>query len=163
MKMLPFLLPFFIALVIVFAVPDAALSSSPVTDGHMLFDNGNIGNVSNKPTRPTTFTIREPHVITLIQNYHWNNARGARPGTIALRAENGQVLGPWRATGITGQAGVPDAYWTVRPQVSIPAGTYTVVDSDPASWAHNSTSFGQGFTRVEGYPATAEAGGPTAR
>lgn len=144
------------------ATGSGATGATPTTNakGSMLFDNGNIGSVSNKPTRPTTFTIKEPHVITLIQNYHWNNARGARPGTIGFRGENGLTYGPWQATGSPGQAGVPDAYWTVRPQVSIPAGTYTVIDSDPGSWAHNSTSFGRGFTHVEGYPATTGPGVP---
>jgi hypothetical protein len=118
-----------------------------------LFSNTNVGSVSNSPTRATAFTLREPHVITLIQNYHWNNGRGAAPGTIALRGSDGRTWGPWRAKGTPGQGGVPNANWECSPGVTLPAGTYTVVDSNPATWAQNSGSQGSGHTRVEGYPA----------
>jgi hypothetical protein len=50
---------------------------------------------------------------------------------------------------------VPNAYWTVYPNVTLPAGTYTVIDSDPATWSHNAESSNRGFVRVEGYPADA--------
>jgi hypothetical protein len=136
-------------------------TSPTTTKGSTLFNNGNIGSVSNRPSQPTTFTIREPYVITLIENYHWNNARGATPGTIGLRASDDINYGPWRASGAPGPAGVPNAYWNVHPNMTLPGGTYTVVDSDPATWAHNSTSFGRGFARVEGYPASPGSGGQT--
>lgn len=131
--------------------------TAPVQKGNVVFNNGNIGGVGNAPTRPTTFNIGQPHVITLIQNYHWNNSRGAAVGTIGLRDQGGRVYGPWPVAGTPGQGGVPNAYWTARPNVTLPQGTYTVIDSDPASWSQNSESQGAGFTRVEGYPAS---GGP---
>ena len=121
--------------------------------GQVIFNNGNIAGVYNNPTRPTTFIVNQPHVITLIQNYHWNNARGSTPGTIALRDQSGRTYGPWQAKGSPGQGGVPNAYWTVYPNITLPAGTYTVIDSEPSTWAQNSGSNGAGFTRVEGYPA----------
>jgi hypothetical protein len=136
-------------------------TSPTTTKGSTFFNNGNIGSVSNRPSQPTTFTIREPYVITLVENYHWNNARGATPGTIGLRGSDGINYGPWRAAGAPGPAGVPNAYWSVHPNMTLPGGTYTVVDSDPATWAHNSTSFGRGFARVEGYPASPASGGQT--
>jgi hypothetical protein len=49
---------------------------------------------------------------------------------------------------------VPNANWNAALNVTLPAGTYTVVDSDPASWAQNSGSQGCGHTRVEGYPVS---------
>ena len=110
---------------------------------------GNIGSVSNNPTRPSTFSLSEPRVLTLLQTYHWNNARGATPGTIGLRDASGQLYGPWRATGAPGQGGVPNAYWNTRPNVTLPAGTYTVIDSDPSTWAQNSGTGGSGHIRVE--------------
>jgi hypothetical protein len=39
----------------------------------------------------------------------------------------------------------------------LPAGTYTVVDSNPATWAQNSESGGAGHTRIEGYPVSGAA------
>lgn len=128
--------------------------------GQLIFEVGNIGGVANGPSRPTTFTLAKAHRLTLIRTYHWNSARGAKPGTIALRDASGRVWGPWPTTGSPGQGGVPNAYWTATPNVVLPAGSYTVVDSDPASWAHNAESGNRGFVRVEGYPTDAAATPP---
>jgi hypothetical protein len=136
---------------------------SSTAKGNVIFTNGNIGGVYNNPSRATTFTLREPHVITLIMDYHWNNGRGATPGTIALRGSDGRTYGPWQAKGNAGQGGAPNAYWNTYPNVTLPAGSYTVVDSDPASWAQNSGSQGCGHTRIEGYPVSgATASAPVA-
>ena len=132
----------------------------PATGGKTLFNNGNVSGVHNNPSRATKFTLSAPHVITRIVNYHWNNGRGAAPGTIALRGSDGRAYGPWRAKGTPGQGGRPNANWECSPGVTLPAGTYTVIDSDPATWAQNSGSQGSGHTRVEGYPAA--GGGATA-
>ena len=129
--------------------------AAPVPTGtaEVSFEVGNIYGVYNGPTQPTVFTLNAPRVLALIQNYHWNSARGATPGTISLQDAGGRTYGPWQAEGSPGQGGVPNAYWTARPMVLLPAGTYTVIDSDPASWAQNSESGGRGFTRVETLPA----------
>ncbi|NTV95287.1 MAG: discoidin domain-containing protein, partial [Thiobacillus sp.] len=127
-------------------------TGAPV-QGQLLFEVGNIGGVGNGPSQATRFTLATPNYITLIRDYHWNSARGASPGTIAVRDGNGRTWGPWAASGSPGQGGIPNAYWTAHPNVVLPAGTYTVVDSDPASWSHNGESGGRGFVRVEGYPS----------
>ncbi len=123
---------------------------------NVIFDNGNIATVYNNPLRPTVLTIDRPHYITKIVNYHWNNARGARPGTISLRDSYGRVYGPWQAAGSPGQGGVPNAYWNVYPNIVIPPGTYTIIDSEPSTWAQNSGTQASGMSRVEGYPAEAK-------
>jgi hypothetical protein len=41
---------------------------------------------------------------------------------------------------------VQNAYWTVYLNVTLPAGTYTVIDSDPATWSHNAESSNRGNT-----------------
>ena len=46
--------------------------------------------------------------------------------------------------------GPPHLYWTVQPNVNVPAGTYEVVDSDPGTWAYNSDSGNRGFAWVFG-------------
>ncbi|SEM71928.1 hypothetical protein SAMN04489760_13826 [Syntrophus gentianae] len=125
--------------------------------GKVIFDTGNIGGVYNNPGKATVLSISTPHVITLIQDYHWNNAKGSRAGTIALRSSSGATYGPWQTKGTPGQGGVPNAYWTCYPNITLPAGTYTVIDSEPATWAQNSQSDGRGFSRVEGYPAGSAA------
>ncbi|MFN3479964.1 MAG: hypothetical protein ACK415_06220 [Thermodesulfovibrionales bacterium] len=122
----------------------------------VIFNNGNISSVYNSPKKATVFTINQHHVITLIQNYHWNNARGSMPGSIALRDQSGITYGPWQAKGSPGPGGVPNAYWTVYPNITLPAGTYTVIDSEPSTWAQNTGSDGAGHTRIEGYPAAVQ-------
>ena len=67
--------------------------------------------MSNGPTAPSVLDLPAAR-ITAIQTYHWNNAQGATPGTISLRAQDGTVYGPFPTTGSPGQGGVPNAYWT---------------------------------------------------
>ncbi len=133
------------------AAPGVADAAPRDLDGtpEVVFNSGNIYTVLNGPTRATTFTLDGPVVLALIENYHWNNGQGAAPGTIALRGSDGKTYGPWQAEGMEGMGGVPNASWTVWPMVRLPAGTYTVIDSDPGTWAHNEQSGGSGFTRVE--------------
>jgi hypothetical protein len=128
--------------------------------GVVIFDDGNIAAVYNNPTRPATFTITVPHKITYLQNYHWNNARGATPGQISFRHNNGRVFGPWQTAGYPGQGGVPNAYWRVAPNVEIPAGTYTINDSQPSTWSQNAGSQNRGMSRVMGQPMALNLSGP---
>ena len=126
--------------------------ANPQGKSRVLFENGNVSGVYNLPTRPTTFSLSQPATIVSIVNYHWNDGRGkTSTGTISLRDAAGHVLGPWLTTGTPGQGGVPNAYWTARPSIQLPAGSYTVIDSDPSTWAQNSGSNGAGHTRIEGY------------
>jgi hypothetical protein len=127
--------------------------------GQLIFEVGNIGGTLNGPTKKTRFTLDRPHMLTLIRNYHWNSARGARPGTISLQDKDGRTWGPWQTSGTPGQGGVPNVYWTAHPNIVLPASSYTVIDSDPASWSHNGESDNRGFVRLEGYPA-AQASDP---
>ncbi len=140
--------------------PKPTPRSTPVAGkSEKVFNNGNIYGVQNQPTKPTVLKLAVPHMITAVVTYHWNNASGTvRPGTIALRSASGKVYGPWQAAGSPGQGGVRNAYWTARPNIIIPAGTYTILDSDPSTWAQNSASGGTGHGWVEGYPS----GGPPA-
>jgi hypothetical protein len=116
-----------------------------------LFDNGNIYAVKNRPTRTAVFTLSKSTRITRIMTYHWNDGHGAPAGRIALRNSSGETFGPWQAIGEPGQGGVPSAYWVVEPDVRLPAGTYTIVDSNQSTWAQNSGSAGAGMASVEGY------------
>ncbi|MCX6543211.1 MAG: BatD family protein [Acidobacteria bacterium] len=135
-----------------------AVVPAPTGTNVVVFKITNIGGFSTSPSAPTQFTISRPHVISYVFTYHWNDGNGsARTGTIALRHANGAVFGPWAATGTPGQGGVPNAGWEVRPNVVIPAGTYTIVDSSPSTWAQNSESGGRGHTIVEGHAVTASA------
>lgn len=122
-------------------------------------NTGNTGGVQNGPTAPTTFTVNEPFRVTYVMTYHWNYGRGARPGAIAMRHSDGTVAGPWQASGSDGQGGVKNAYWVCEPNVVIKPGTYTIVDSDPSTWAQNPQSGGRGHVEIKGYPVREETGG----
>ncbi len=107
---------------------------------------------NGNPTQPA-FSISEPWQITEINNYHWNDAQGKTPGTIALQSSDGTQYGPWQASGLPGQGGVMNAYWVVNPDIVIPAGTYTIIDSDPSTWSTNDNVGGMGMVRVRGFKA----------
>lgn len=116
----------------------------------VVFDNGNIYTVYTQPTAAPIIPLARRTRITVIRTYHWNDGLGAEPGYIGLVDAGGRMYGPWAADGSTGQGGVPDAYWTVRPNITLPAGRYIVFDSDLASWAHNEATGGAGMVHVEG-------------
>jgi len=129
-----------------------AFAQSPAQERIVkFFDNGNIYAVQNQPTRSTTFTLSKPTHLTKIMTYHWNDGFGAKTGTIALRNSAGEIYGPWETEGLPGQGGVPSAYWVVEGDLELPAGTYTIVDSDPSTWAQNAGSRGAGIASAEGY------------
>ena len=137
--------------------PSGTGQSPSPQKGAVIFEISNVGGVMNNPSRPSTFTVQNPYQITLIQNYHWNNGRGAPPGTIALKDQSGRTFGPWRTSGLAG-SGSPNVAWVCNPNITLPGGTYTVIDSDPGTWAHNGQSGDRGFTRIEGYPAQGAQG-----
>lgn len=139
------------------ASSDSALLSLKPIPPVVLLDNGNIYKVFNAPTRAASFSISYPILLTYIYTYHWNNGRGAAPGTLALRHQDGTVYGPWRAVGKPGQGGVPNAYWECEPLVRIKQGQYTILDSDAQTWSQNSGSRETGFARVKGAPLIDEA------
>jgi hypothetical protein len=137
--------------------PPVTQQNLPSVSEPVIYSNGNIAGVQNNPTSETTFTIDAMHQVTFIYTYHYFN-NGKLPGTIALRHADGTVYGPWQAAGALGQGGVPNAYWFVLPNVKLKPGTYTVIDSDRATWSQNSGSSGAGFVEIRGIKT-----GPTQR
>lgn len=129
---------------------DVKMYVAPSTSEVTIFDNNNVFAVFNTPTAPTVFSITNSYKITLITNYHWNNAAGQPGGTIMLTSAGGQAYGPWSVTTRSGQGGVPNAYWDAAPNVVIPSGAYTVGDSNPATWSQNTQSNGQGISVIKG-------------
>jgi hypothetical protein len=128
---------------------------SPEENEERVFSQSVCGGVSNDPPNPTIFTLDEPRTITKIGTYHWNQASGDTPGTIGLEDRNGKVYGPWRASGVPGQGGVPDVYWIVSlsPEVELPPGTYSIMDSSPSTWSYSSESDNAGIATVIGLKA----------
>lgn len=125
----------------------------PAGEPVRLFEVSSIAGVSSGPQKPAIFTIETAAYITSIVTYHYLN-EGSPPGTIALQSDDGTLYGPWQAAGSEGQGGVVDAYWTVTPNVVVPAGTYTIVDSNPATWSWALDTNQVGITSVDGIPMT---------
>ena len=127
------------------------LRSSGVDE--LIFQIHSGAGVSNNPTQPSQFTIDEAKFITEISTYHYYNY-GALPGTISLQEIGGEerVFGPWVAVGSLGQGGVVNAYWHVYPNITLPAGTYEVVDSSPSTWSWTNQTGGRGMVYIHGDP-----------
>jgi len=136
------------------STPALMQDSSP---GIVIFHNTNTDPVRNRPTKNTYFTITTSHFITKIYTYHWNGGRGSDPGLLSLRRSDGTVFGPWESRGIPGRNPednkiVENASWLVEPKISLPAGTYQVVDTKLETWSHNDQSKGEGFAFIQGHP-----------
>ena len=124
-----------------------------IPSGGYIFDNWNVCGVKNGPTKETTFTIDAPYLITFIATYHWNYGKGALPTKgISLKDSSGKVYGPWPVITSAGSGGAANVNWECHPGITLPAGTYTVIDPDPATWSQNDASGNVGFTRVAGSP-----------
>ncbi|MGD1103337.1 MAG: SprB repeat-containing protein [Terriglobia bacterium] len=146
------------------ATPQVQPSTPGAQSEVVLFKLESVAGVSNNPPQKTFFRLDQPAFITKIFTYHWNNGRGATPGRIGLRnAATGQMVGMWNVIGTyhmfnttPGAAwpsrgdGPPFLYWTVQPNVNVPAGTYEVLDSDPGTWAYNAEMRNMGCAWVFG-------------
>jgi len=101
------------------------------------------------PQADTTFTTPGPVILTSLETYHGNDGKDMdHVGSIGLVGEHGTVYGPWDAQGYPGITLNKDAHWVARPSISLPAGTYSVKDSDPDTWSHNEASGLSGFVGV---------------
>ena len=96
--------------------------------------------VSYGPTAPSTFTLASPARITEILTYHWQRYSSSQ--TIALQSGS-QTYGPWSVDSYS-------PYWYVHPDEVLPAGTYTVIDSQPSTWSWAQDTGGRGIMQVSG-------------
>lgn len=112
-----------------------------------LCNNFNSAPVFNRPNRPTYCGLWAPAHVDQIITYHWNNGSGAPPGTLSLRAMNGHIYGPFQAH--SGWFGAP-VDWVADVNLTLPAGIYRILDSDPNTWSQNFITRGWGFAIVRG-------------
>lgn len=134
---------FWVFQIIALAILFTGIQTASAAD--LLFKNENGASVMNNPSGGNPqFTIGRLYTINNIFTYHWNNGQGKPAGQISLVSTTGQKYGPWQATVVS------KFYWQVIPNVTLPPGSYFIVDSDPASWSHNSASNRKGFAQVYG-------------
>ena len=116
-----------------------------------LCDTKNNDLVSENPPRAAVFEIPESYNITYIWTYHFNNGNGVTPGNIALQKSDGALFGPWEVTAANVRQKID---WETRPNAVIPAGRYTIIDSERALWSWSAGSKGMGMAKVKGYPVS---------
>lgn len=116
----------------------------------VIFDNSIPAPVESVPLKPTRFTLYDSRTITSIKTFHWNGGKGALPGSIALQGKNKRLIGPWQASAIDDGQGLANAYWEVKPNILLEAGTYTVLDSEPGTWSRNPAKGDMGIVRILG-------------
>ena len=104
------------------------------------------------PPQPAVFTSTKVHYISHVYAYHWNNGKGSPPGRVSLRRADGTLYGPWEISAFAGESNAPNVNWVAEPRIVVPAGTYTVQDSEPKTWSYNATSGYRGFTIVKVLP-----------
>lgn len=124
----------------------AAVARNPVVvppEADRAFFNGNGAGVAGGGAPPTV-RFETPFLVRYVMTYHWNGGRGAPAGTLALRRSDGTLFGPWPVT-VKGTY-----YWEASPNVTVPAGRYELIDSDPASWAQNGQTGGAGMADIRG-------------
>lgn len=127
----------------------AAAFVPAATGENLLFDSALAPPVENLPLKPTRFALGEVQRVTRIETLHWNRGAGSPPGSIALQGRNGELFGPWQASAMTTD-GTGGTWWQVRPDLDLPAGRYTVLDSDPATWSRNPQLGSIGIVRIYG-------------
>jgi len=110
-----------------------------------IFANGDDTAVTAGAEGPT-FPLVEPMKLTALVTLHVGG--GVPGGTIGLKDANGKTWGPWTTHADPAPDG--NTFWSCTPNVVLPVGEYTVVDSDPATWAKNDGSDGFGFVTAQG-------------
>jgi hypothetical protein len=118
-------------------------SSSLLPDG-MVFKIGNDYEVFNGGSAPT-FTLDTAYDVTELWTYHWNGGKGTPDGgTLSITASDGTIYGPWTVEVRN------NVYWVANVSSTLPAGSYTVIDSEPSTLAQNEQSDGQGHAWMYG-------------
>jgi hypothetical protein len=149
--------------------PDAGVAdtrTAPTGQEAILFKMESVQGVSYNPPNPTTFTLSSDAYVTRVWDYHYGATIGTKSQTISFKNTTTNVVyGPWPVVGyktFNGTLGVsksdpgnivgpPDNYWMAYPAQTVPAGTYQVIDSDPATWAYTSDLGNRGSTWVYGW------------
>lgn len=117
----------------------------------VLYDNRNGAAVDGAPVVNTVITFNSAVYVARIATDHILAPAEETPGTLQLvRGEGAIYYGPWSMTPSDAPEGKAEGLWEVRPDICIPSGTYTVVDSKPESWSQNVQSGGKGFCLIEG-------------
>ncbi len=142
-------LPLLLILAMVLALLPARALGADLEDYPVIKSNFNGSAVQNDPNSYISITVPSSVWLWSITTYHWNNGRGASPGTISIERD-GVIVGTWKATGRSG-SGVSNVLWDVYPDYILePGHEYVIRDSDEATWSWNSGTGGAGMMEFRG-------------
>lgn len=120
---------------------DGTVLQYEAEDRVLIWKAGNDGGIEGGGGTSPLVVHDQDYYVVEVATYHagWGPDAPDPSGTISLKAEDGTLYGPWETT-VRNRS-----YWIATPNVKIPAGTYTLIDSDPSTWAQNSASGGSGM------------------
>ncbi len=120
----------------------------------IVINNFNRMPVLSSPKNASRILIKKACTIEMVKTYHYSSSKNGSPGagTIEIRTAGGDLVGQWKATLEKvlpeGEPEPVPAMWVCRPNLLILPGTYSISDSDPASWSCNQNSGMRGFYSV---------------
>ena len=128
----------------------ARVMAKNTEDYHLFLSTFNTSAVKNDPPEDIYFSLDKRTLVEAITTYHWNNGRGATPGTIRIYKDD--VLdGEWQASGRSG-SGASNVLWDVFPDYILePGHNYEIVPSSRETWSYNDASEGRGFIELRGH------------
>lgn len=127
------------------------LSVIVVVDGsgqNYTWTNENPDVLYSGPDKPTIVTFSSCVKILSITTNHWNYGKGDTPGSISFFHDDGTSYGPWGAFGKNGTKNEQNVNWISKPGEVLKAGTYSVYDSSPGTWAQNDASDNRGIVTI---------------
>ena len=138
------------------AAPEA--EAPPPATPVLHFQAQNTDAVVGGPKVETSFTVKAPIFLRTLRTYHWNDGRGAAPGTMSLSGPSETKVGSWRTRGEPGQGGVANAYWIAEVNQRLEPGRYTLTTSNDQTWSTNVGVGWKGFYAIEyqNYPEVAQ-------
>ncbi|HEY6894624.1 MAG TPA: hypothetical protein VI258_10685, partial [Rhodanobacteraceae bacterium] len=106
-----------------------------------ILNTWNTGATGQPGNAPSFSTNGQTYCLDSIEDYHWNNHNGIAATSIGLTSVcelSCQSIGPFAAVNAGGATDGVAANWLMRPpnQVTI-NGTFTVVDTDSATWSYD--------------------------
>jgi hypothetical protein len=139
--------------------PTAVVEEAPPATPVRRLEEQNTDAVVGSPKAETLLTVKAPIFLRALSTYHWNDGRGATPGTISLTGANGAMFGPWRARGEPGQGGAPNVNWIAEVNQRLEPGRYVVRTSSDETWSTNEKRGWKGFYSIDYqlYPEVAQS------
>lgn len=129
-----------------------SLPGSRANESDVVINNFNGMPVQSPPQKASRITLIEGCRVKEIKTYHFNGGKGTQPGFIGLEGSDGTLVGSWNATVETivpvGARTAVAGMWKCSPGISLPAGTYQILDSDPQTWSCNKVSSMRGFYSI---------------